>query len=272
MKKIVLLIFISLIILPLLAQTYLDGTPVFAEWMENDWYHGRIDGQCSDGYMILFDDGDTKCCRVTEIVADVIPVSYDIEEGTPVLAQWNDGRFFPGVAVSGKDGKYNINYFDGDTSVVFLEQIRVMDALPPAAVSLSQESTQAQEPFLDEAIKIWKGNSQWAEITEYGSIRIGGIEAGELDVDGDIYVNGTHIGELTGDGDIWISGQEEGEIEMSGRFWRSGSVIGSINVNGDIYLHRSKWGEAQPINGDYSKVQIVAVMLAFFEPDFGFIQ
>ena len=42
----------------------ISGVSVFAEWSANSWYHGKVDSACDGGFMILFDDGDTKCCKL----------------------------------------------------------------------------------------------------------------------------------------------------------------------------------------------------------------
>ncbi|RKX77678.1 MAG: hypothetical protein DRZ90_02040 [Spirochaetes bacterium] len=272
MKRAFLFILTALISFNLYSGDYLTGTPVFAEWEENDWYHGKIDSSCADGYIVLFDDGDTKCCTPDRIVPDIIPSSDEIEIDTPVLALWDGWKFYPGTinTVNGKE--YEIAYSDGDTGVASLEQLRVMDALPPATAISSTLVESEPEPLLDEPMQIWKDGSLWAEISESGTIWIDGSQVGGIEAGGDIYVDGSHAGKLTGSGYIWINGSQEGELDLQGRFWRSSSNVGSIIVNGDIYLHGSKWGEAQPIDASYFRSQVAAVVLAFFAQDFGFVE
>jgi hypothetical protein len=107
-------------------QKIKTGDIVFAEWVVNGWYHGTAGNQCSDGgFMILFDDGDTKCCDTTRIVPDKIPVKSNVTVGASVIAQWSDGRFYPGTVVNIIDDAYSINFDDGDKSEVNLSQIRL---------------------------------------------------------------------------------------------------------------------------------------------------
>ena len=104
------------------------GDIVFAEWAVNGWYHGTVGDVCGDGsFMIFFDDGDTRCCPVRIIVKDVIPAKTGVLPGKRVLAQWSDGKFYPGTVGVISGDTFNINFDDGDKGKVTLDQIRLWD-------------------------------------------------------------------------------------------------------------------------------------------------
>jgi len=105
-----------------------QGDIVFAEWVVNGWYHGRVGHECGDGnFMIFFDDGDTKCCSTGVIVRDVVPGKTGVLPGIAVLARWIDGRYYPGTVSVINGDIYNINFNDGDKVKVTLDQIRLRD-------------------------------------------------------------------------------------------------------------------------------------------------
>jgi len=110
------------------ASTFNQGDIVFAEWVVNGWYHGTVGDECGDGsYMILFDDGDTKCCNAGLIVKDVIPSASNALPGKEVLALWSDGKYYPGTIGVISDGYYYIRFNDGDKGKVTLDQLRLRD-------------------------------------------------------------------------------------------------------------------------------------------------
>lgn len=104
------------------------GDTVYAEWVKNGWYHGTAGEQCEDGnYMIFFDDGDTKCCNTGIIVKDVVPPKTSVLPGKSVLAEWTNGKYYPGKVTVINDDTYSIDFDDGDKGKVRLEQIRLRD-------------------------------------------------------------------------------------------------------------------------------------------------
>lgn len=104
------------------------GDIVFAEWQTNGWYHGTVEDICGeDSFMIFYDDGDTKCCPAGIIVKDVIPPKTSVLPGKRVLAQWSDGRYYPGTVSVISGDTFNINFDDGDKGKVTLDQIRLRD-------------------------------------------------------------------------------------------------------------------------------------------------
>ena len=108
------------------AQTkYKADTVVYAEWVKNGWYHGKIGAECEKGFTINFDDGDVKCCTEKEIVADVVPGAAEVKTGSKVLAQWSDGKFYPGKVAKIEGDNYSINFDDGDKGNVTIDKIRL---------------------------------------------------------------------------------------------------------------------------------------------------
>lgn len=102
------------------------GDIVYAEWVTNGWYHGTVGDMCEEGsYMIYFDDGDTKCCNTAAIVKDVIPPKTSVLPGKSVLAQWSDGKYYPGKVTVINGDIFNISFDDGDKGQVRLDQIRL---------------------------------------------------------------------------------------------------------------------------------------------------
>jgi hypothetical protein len=106
------------------------GDTVFAEWAHNSWYHGKISKTCEKGWYINFDDGDVKCCSGSEVVMDVVSEATQLTQGKRVLAQWTNGKYYPGTisSVAGED--YNIQFDDGDKGAVKASQIRIINAGP----------------------------------------------------------------------------------------------------------------------------------------------
>ena len=76
------------------------GDIVWAEWQPNAWYHGKIERKCDLGWHVLFDDGDQKCCHPDKVVKDVAPPKGLVKKASRVLAQWTDGRYYPGIVAS----------------------------------------------------------------------------------------------------------------------------------------------------------------------------
>jgi DNA repair Crb2-like protein len=266
-------------VLAVMAQSALPtGTVVFAEWGENSWYHGTVAETCADGYLIVYDDGDTKCCTLAEIVLDAIPDLSEVDVESRVLAQWGRGQFYPGSVSAISDGEYVIAYDDGDRSTVSLAQIRLFGnhgaegtivAVPQVRSPI--EATPVQTT-VDEAVTIWRAGSSWAEIEPDGSLWIDGSHVGQITADGKVYRDGSNVGEVDWEGTIWIGGSSAGDIDMNGRLWRGSSTAGTIAANGEIWKSGSRWGEIDPFSFDYSDMKVIAAILAFFAPEFAFIE
>lgn len=101
------------------------GDVVWAEWQPNDWYHGKITKQCDLGWHILYDDGDQKCCSPDKVVKDVAPPAGQVKKGSRVLAEWTNGKYYPGVVASIEGDQYSIQFDDGDKRTVGLQLIRL---------------------------------------------------------------------------------------------------------------------------------------------------
>lgn len=250
------------------AETELQpGTVVFGEWFENQWYRGTIQEPCSGGYAIRAETGETKCVPLDKIVLDVLPEASAVSRNAAVLAEWAPGQFYPGVVSSIDGGSYDIQYDDGDRSTVRLDGIRLrdnLDAEGATVVSATKQNT------VEGAIMILRGGSDWAEIRPDGTVLVEGSQVGEIAADGSVYRDGRSVGAVSSDGVITMDGLQVGEIAMDGRLWRGDSPIGSVIVNGELYLGGSKWGEADVSDVGYSEQRVLAALVAFFAPDFGF--
>lgn len=259
------------------AETELEpGTVVFGEWFENQWYHGIILEPCGGGYIVRAETNETKCVRLNKIVLDIVPAADEVAEGAAVLAEWAPGQFYPGTVSSISGNSYDIQYDDGDRSTVTLSGIRLqgnLDAEGATVVAVTGADTGAaasQEDTVETAIVLLRDGSEWAEIQPDGTVLIEGSAVGEITADGRVYRNGNAVGEVDDDGIITMNGSRVGEIEMNGRLWRGSSPIGSVIFNGDVYLGSSKWAETDVSRLDYSEQIVVAAIVVFFAPEFGF--
>jgi hypothetical protein len=252
------------------AETELQpGTVVFGEWFENQWYRGTILEPCGGGYIVRAETGETKCVSLDKIVLDVVPEAKAVSRDAAVLAEWAPGQFYPGVVSSIEDGSYDIRYDDGDRSTVGLDGIRLqgnLDAEGATVVSATEQNT------VESAMVILRQGSDWAEIRADGTVLVEGSPVGKITADGSVYHDGRAVGAVNSDGVITMDGRQVGEIAMDGRLWRGGSPVGSVIVNGELYLGGSKWGEADVSYVGYSEQRVLAAIVAFFAPDFGFVR
>lgn len=280
--------FLVLLSLPLGAQeSFSEGDRVLAEWSNKDWYPGKIGSSCSDGYQILYDDGDTKCAGLNEITVEIEPSAGDIAIGSLVLASWGSA-FYPAKVASIDGEEYHVEYYDGYKQARTLGQLRLFVGAgavenefvlssggTDTGLSISDsssESESADSGVLSEQITIWRGGSAWATIETNGDIWIGSSRAGTFEKDGDVWVGSSSAGDVESDGDIWFGSSDAGDIETDGDLWRGGSRIGEIESDGDIYLGGSRWGEADPFGGSFDELRAVAAVLVFFAVEFGFIE
>ncbi len=277
-----LFIFLSM---PVFGQVKLaKGTAVFAEWSSNNWYHGKIASTCADGYQVLFDDGDTKCCSLKEIALDKVPSAAEVKANTPVLAEWSNGSYYPGVIASFKGGKYKIDYDDGDTAVVSLSQLRIRTVAPlaladPPAKTEKATNNESDKPpeaasplpkVVSQEMEIWYDGSSWAEIMTSGKIWIDGSRIGEIETNGKVWKDGSKVGEIEADGDIWIDGSKDARIEKDGDLWFNGSRVVEFESDGDIWYEGSKLWEVAPFDGGYEDMRVIAAILIFFAPEFAY--
>jgi hypothetical protein len=131
MKNKSLLLFVMIFFTASIAGTVLSetkistGDTVFAEWRPNSWYHGKVGTACAQGFTINYDDGDVKCCTISQIVADVIPAASAVKVGARVLALWGNGSYYPGTVSAIAGNEYSINFEDGDKGKATLDHIRL---------------------------------------------------------------------------------------------------------------------------------------------------
>lgn len=121
-------------------------------------------------------------------------------------------------------------------------------------------------------IKIRKGGSLWAEVTEDGTIRISGSIVGSIsEEDGCIRKNGSIVGYIYLNGILVKDGSEVGAIWPSSELYRNGSIIGEIdNQDGTIRLGGSIWGNIDNFTHKWRDFRYTATILAFFAPEFGY--
>jgi hypothetical protein len=107
-------------------QRIKTGDVVWAEWMPNAWYHGKIAKIAGKEYHIAFDDGDKATVDLSKIALDRAPRKGDVKLNVRVLAKFKKGAFYPGK-ISGIDGgNYNIQFDDGDVDTVKLDELRLI--------------------------------------------------------------------------------------------------------------------------------------------------
>jgi hypothetical protein len=102
------------------------GDTVWAQWLPNAWYHGKVDKKGAAGLHVTFDDGDQADRPLGLIVVDRAPNKEDVKVGTHLLAIWTDGKVYPGTVtrvIAG--GKYAIQFDDGDSATVGLDDLRL---------------------------------------------------------------------------------------------------------------------------------------------------
>src|SRR5262245_22610602 len=85
------LAWIMLVVLLSSAQAVEVGDTVLAYWTPAKAYFiGTAVEKAGGGYLVVFEDGDRA------VVPEAQIRKYDIKVGTPVIAQWTDGKRYPG--------------------------------------------------------------------------------------------------------------------------------------------------------------------------------
>ncbi len=251
------------------------GTAVWAEWSGGGWYHGKVKGDCSGGYQILFDDGDQSCCTLEQIALDVPPATAALKVGVRVLAKWSDGKYYAGKISGIKGSSFSISYDDGDSGTVSASDIRIISAAPVASGSAPAQSTAKTTASATTAgyKKIWQGGSPWAEYgIKDGKIWIEGSLTGEFSTSGKVWIDGSQDGEIESDGTIWYQGSNQGSIETNGQIWLKGSSTGELENDGSVWLDGSKWGEVDGGCKTHAEKRMAMYVIAFFAPEFGFME
>jgi len=129
------------------------GDKVWAQWKPNDWYPGKAAKACPTGFHIEFDDGDKADVAVSMIAVDSAPKKEAVKVGTRVLGLWTDKKFYPGTIAKLADGKYDVDFDDGDSLSVGLEDLRLV-AVKQVAVRTAKVG--------DKVWAQWKPNDWYA--------------------------------------------------------------------------------------------------------------
>ncbi len=100
------------------------GEAVFAQWVPNFWHRGVIADTCPIGWLVNFNNGKEKCSSLFNIVKDRVPAPGELKVGTAVLARWTNSRYYPGTIAGIAEGRYYIQFDDGDQGRVPINFIR----------------------------------------------------------------------------------------------------------------------------------------------------
>lgn len=103
------------------------GDKVWAQWKPNDWYHGKVSKTTDVGLHVAFDDGDQADLPLALVCHDRAPKAADVKAGSRVLGLWTDDKFYPGTITAVEGGKYSVTFDDGDTRIVGLDQLRLLN-------------------------------------------------------------------------------------------------------------------------------------------------
>jgi hypothetical protein len=102
------------------------GNVVWAEWMPNAWFHGKIAKVAGKQYHIAFDDGDKAVVEAPKIALDRVPAEAAVKRGTRVLAKFKKGNFYPGKVTDIDGDLYDIKFDDGDVDRVKRNELRLI--------------------------------------------------------------------------------------------------------------------------------------------------
>ncbi len=121
------------------------GSRVECKWQGNNkYYFGRIAAMKGNHLFIKYDDGDkenttTSRCRdagnigrtrttrkktrPAKVVTAPAPTNRRSGTGTRVLGQWSDGKWYPARVQSQSNGRYRLQFDDGDVATVGGHQV-----------------------------------------------------------------------------------------------------------------------------------------------------
>jgi hypothetical protein len=102
------------------------GDKVWAQWRPNEWYPGKVDKKAPVGVHIAFDDGDQADCAPSVVATNVAPGKNTVKIGTRVLGLWTDNRMYPGWVSGTTDGMFDIQFDDGDTRALAVDDLRLL--------------------------------------------------------------------------------------------------------------------------------------------------
>ena len=196
-------------------------------------------------------------CVVASVFAqDIVP-----KVGSIVAAKWTDGSWYRGTVSAVKDGKYTVDYDDGDSSTLGRSDVKVISMKPK--VSKGQKVFALWEEdstfYLGKVTEVNKTGIviTWDDGGGAASIPFGKFTTDVAGLSGKsaaseqasgaksvmLWYEGARAGEVTPDGRIWIGGSIAGEIASNGRVWKGGSLVGEVETNGRIWEGGSKVGE-----------------------------
>lgn len=107
------------------------GTRVQGNW-QNDgaFYNGRVTKRSGDAIHIVYDDGDVEDTTIASVRLR-LQVAEWLTVGRTVFARWDDdGHWYPGKIGEKKDGKFFIQFDDGDTSWVNADGVLIWPVAP----------------------------------------------------------------------------------------------------------------------------------------------
>lgn len=94
---------------PVAPTQWRKGDRVLGQWSDDLWYPARVEGHRSNGYYLVFDDGDTAVVHPEKVA----PFAW--RAGTPVVCRWQSGTTWYRGHVSRIEGqRLSVTYTDGD--------------------------------------------------------------------------------------------------------------------------------------------------------------
>jgi len=106
------------------------GAQVWARWSGIKFSHGVISKLLTSSKWVLvtFDNDTSQWVTSRELVLDEQPAASALEEGTEVIAAWEDDEnFYKGRILHMQSaGKYRVRYDDWDDALVLLEGLRIL--------------------------------------------------------------------------------------------------------------------------------------------------
>jgi len=100
---------------------------VWAEWAENDWYHGSVAAHHDNGLLLIhFDDGDQAELRPDQVAFDTPPSPEEVSVGSRVLAPWMFSLYPARVSEDKGNLKYGIQFDDGASNSSKLNKLRLI--------------------------------------------------------------------------------------------------------------------------------------------------
>ncbi|OSM06905.1 hypothetical protein MAIT1_00213 [Magnetofaba australis IT-1] len=119
--------------------TYAPGEHILGQWTNGKWHSARIRAVTTEGYHLLFDDGDTLVVGANQIA----PFSWSA--GTRVQCKWQQGgTYYNGVIARISGDKMRIRYDDGDQETTTTRYCRSDSAKAAVASRPTRRAAPAQ--------------------------------------------------------------------------------------------------------------------------------